>query len=259
MTRPHLSLSQVRMAYDGKQMFRPVSLDIKSGELVSIVGPSGCGKSTLLRLILGQESPQSGEILLKGRPLPDFPTPERGIVFQRYSAMPHMTVLGNVRLGLELKQAPLTGRLWFGAAAKRANDEAKHWVKAVGLEPVMHAYPYQLSGGMQQRLAIAQAMIAKPELLLLDEPFGALDPGIRAEMHELLNILWMDTQMTVIMVSHDLSEAFGLGTRVIVMDKPDPSRPADVTMDIPLIGKRERLDQKRYDYKREIENAPPTE
>ena len=147
--------------------------------------------------------------------------------------MPHLTCLGNVMLGLELRESPVLGRL-FGAARRRARDEAMAWLRAVGLDHAAKSFPAALSGGMQQRLALAQSMVLKPKILLMDEPFGALDPGIRADMHQLLFSLWEESGMTVLMVSHDLPEAFSLGTRVLVLDKPDPARPAQITYDLAL-------------------------
>lgn len=147
-------------------------------------------------------------------------------------------MLDNVALGLELPRAPLFGRL-FGGARRAAREQAAVMLEKVGLGHALDKYPAQLSGGMQQRLAIAQALVMKPRVLLLDEPFGALDPGIRKDMHELLLGLWQETRLTVFMVTHDLSEGFSLGTRLMVFDKVrhDPHAPnaygARITYDIP--------------------------
>ena len=204
-----------------------------------MVGASGCGKSTFLRLLLGQEAPSRGTILLDGKPLQAEPDRSRGVVFQRYSVFPHLSVLDNVTIGLELPNARLLGRL-FGAGKREARERAVWMLQKVGLGQALDKYPAQLSGGMQQRLAIAQAFIMQPRVLLLDEPFGALDPGIRKDMHALLLQLWGETRMTVFMVTHDLSEGFNLGTRLLVFDKVriDPHEPnaygARITYDIPL-------------------------
>ncbi|MEG6507382.1 ABC transporter ATP-binding protein [Methyloligella sp. 2.7D] len=239
-----ISIRDVWKEYDDQVVLERVSLEIEPHAFVLIVGASGCGKSTLLRMLLGQEQPSRGEILIDGTPLPPEPGPDRGVVFQRYSVFPHLTVRENVTLGLEFGQAPIAGRL-FGGARKRAIAEAEHYIELVGLEQAMDKYPSALSGGMQQRLAIAQALITKPKVLLLDEPFGALDPGIRADMHELVIKLWQDSKMTVFMVSHDLSEAFYLGTRLITLDRRR-NRPeererygASITHDIPITRRRE--------------------
>jgi len=203
------------------------------------VGASGCGKSTFLRLLLGQERPSKGRVLLDGLPLAAEPDASRGVVFQRYSVFAHLSVLDNVAIGLELPAAPRLGRL-FGARKRAAREAAAQLLQRVGLGPSLDKYPHQLSGGMQQRLAIAQALIGRPRMLLLDEPFGALDPGIRKDMHALLLELWRETRLTVFMVTHDLSEGFYLGTRLLVFDKRriDEQAPqaygASITYDIPL-------------------------
>jgi NitT/TauT family transport system ATP-binding protein len=151
----------------------------------------------------------------------------------------HLTVIRNVMLGLELPRAKFTGRL-FGARRRAARDEAAAMLEHVGLGAALDKYPQQLSGGMQQRLAIAQALMMKPRVLLLDEPFGALDPGIRKDMHELLLSLWRESKLTIFMVTHDLKEGFTLGSRVLVFDKVrvDPHAPgaygARITYNIPL-------------------------
>lgn len=204
--------------YDGQLVLENINLDIESGSFVSLIGPSGCGKSTFLRILLGQESTTRGTVTIDGKVLEGEPSVDRGIVFQKYSVFPHLNVLKNVLIGLEFEKSPIIGGL-FGPARSRAKEEAKYWIDAVGLSDALKKYPHQLSGGMQQRLAIAQAMIKKPKVLLLDEPFGALDPGIRVEMHELLHNLWEETKMTIVMVSHDLAEAFKLGSRVIVFNR----------------------------------------
>ena len=238
-----MRFKNVCIEYDGKTVLEDINLDIREGAFVSIVGPSGAGKSSLLRLILGQEAPSRGTITLDGVPMRAECGPDRGVVFQRYSVFPHLTVLQNTLFGLECVQSPITGRL-FGAKRKAAGDEAIAMLEAVGLGDSLHAYPAQLSGGMQQRLAIAQALIKRPRILLLDEPFGALDPGIRADMQELTLRLWEEYALTVIMVTHDLKEAFSLGTRVLVLDKRgDSANPAEgsgatTVYDLPLSKRR---------------------
>ncbi|CAN5237398.1 ABC transporter ATP-binding protein [soil metagenome] len=221
-----LSLRNVWVEYGDKIVLENLSLEVEAGAFVSIVGPSGAGKSSFLRVILGQEAPTRGAIHLDGTPLVPECGPDRGIVFQRYSVFPHLTVLQNTMFGLECTQAPLAARL-FGAARRAAIDEATAMLTAVGLGDSLRLYPAQMSGGMQQRLAIAQALIKRPRILLLDEPFGALDPGIRADMHRLIIRLWRDYALTIIMVTHDIREAFTLGNRVLVLDKRrhDPHAP----------------------------------
>lgn len=221
-----LSLRNIWVEYGDKVVLERITLDIAEGSFVSIIGPSGAGKSSFLRLILGQEAPTRGEIMLDGVALPAECGPDRGVVFQRYSVFPHLTVLANTLLGLEFKSAPLSARL-FGAKRRAAIARAEEMLASVGLGDAMHLYPSQMSGGMQQRLAIAQALIKQPRILLLDEPFGALDPGIRSDMHTLITRLWRQHGLTIIMVTHDIKEAFSLGTRVLTLDKlrHDPHAP----------------------------------
>jgi NitT/TauT family transport system ATP-binding protein len=211
-----LSFRDVWVEYGEKIVLEKVTLDVAEGAFVSIVGPSGAGKSTFLRLVLGQEAPSRGRIYLDGEPLRPEPGPDRGVVFQRYSVFPHMTVLKNVMFGVQC-----SGR------RASAREEAGEMLRHVGLGDNLDVYPAALSGGMQQRLAIAQALITRPRILLLDEPFGALDPGVRLDMHELITSLWREHGLTILMVTHDIKEAFKLGTRVIAIDKRrrDPQAP----------------------------------
>jgi NitT/TauT family transport system ATP-binding protein len=189
---------------------------------------------------------------MDGAPLPPEPGPDRGVVYQRYSVFPHLTALQNVMLGPELQAARITGRV-RGTARTRLSAEAAALLAEVGLSGAEGKYPAQLSGGMQQRLALAQALMMRPKLLLLDEPFGALDPGIRAEIHGLMRRLWHAHAMTVVMVTHDLREAFGLATRVIAFDRPR-NRPeererygATITNDIAIWPPREAGRRSIYD------------
>jgi ABC-type nitrate/sulfonate/bicarbonate transport system ATPase subunit len=179
------------------------------GELVTIVGPSGCGKSTLLRIIAGLKPhfpPTLGEVRVLGRPVQEA-GPDRGLVDQKYSLLPHLTVIQNIAFGLKLRGVRRSERL----------DRAQEWVKKVGLEGSENEFPSALSGGMQQRVAIAATLILGPRILLMDEPFGALDPGIRLRMQELLINLWNEQQETVFLVTHSVEEAVYLGDRVYVM------------------------------------------
>ncbi|MEM9279889.1 MAG: ATP-binding cassette domain-containing protein, partial [Pseudomonadota bacterium] len=205
--QPKISVSNIAKFYDGIPILERVNLDVERGSFCTIVGASGCGKSTFLRLLLSQELPTKGTIKLDGDALPNEPTPNRGIVFQKYSTFPHLSVEENLILSQEFEQSLTLGRL-FGSARRRARERVQETIEKIGLTGARNKYPSQLSGGMQQRLAIAQALLKKPEVLLLDEPFGALDPGIRMDMHELLLGLWNELSMTVFMVTHDISEAF---------------------------------------------------
>lgn len=179
------------------------------GELITIVGPSGCGKSTLLRSIAALKPhfpPTKGEVLIFGKPAHE-PGPDRGLVDQKYSLLPHLNVLENVAFGLRLR----------GVSRSERRARAHDWVKKVGLEGSEEKFPSELSGGMQQRVALAATLILGPRILLMDEPFGALDPGIRLRMQELLMELWKEQQATVFLVTHSVEEAVYLGDRVFVM------------------------------------------
>ncbi len=204
--------------YGEQIVLENISLDFAPRSFIALVGPSGCGKTTFLRILLSEETATRGTILIDGKPIAREPGADRGVVFQRYSVFPHLTVLGNVLLAAELPAAPFTGRL-FGAARRRAQEEARALIAEVGLAGAEDKYPAALSGGMQQRLALAQAIMRKPKILLLDEPFGALDPGIRTDIHGLMLRLWHSCEMSVVMVTHDLKEAFTLATRVIAFER----------------------------------------
>lgn len=225
--------------YGNNVVLERLTLNIEAGEFCTLVGPSGCGKTTFLKMLLGQEYPTRGTFLLDGEPFPSEPSVERGIVFQRYSVFPHLNVVENVMLGIEFEDSKFLGRL-FGQKRQEAKAKAMEMLKAVGMADSANKYPSELSGGMQQRLSIAQALVKKPKILLLDEPFGALDPGIRADMHALILDLWKKNNLTVVMVTHDLHEGFYLGTRLLVFDKVrhDPQAPnaygAQITYDIPV-------------------------
>jgi NitT/TauT family transport system ATP-binding protein len=227
------------VSYGGTPILERVSLSVERGTFCTIVGASGCGKSTFLRLLLGQERPSRGRILVEGAPVPGEPTPDRGIVFQRYSVFPHLTVMQNLTLPAAFARSPVLAQL-YGKRRRMAEATAEAMLAKIGLTHAADRYPAQLSGGMQQRLAIAQALMKRPKILLLDEPFGALDPGIRADMQTLLRSIWEETGMTIFMVTHDISEAFRLGTRLIVFDKVrhDPQHPsaygATITYDLAL-------------------------
>jgi len=249
-SRPHegpavtqVTVKHLWKEFDGHVVLENVNLAVDDHEFVTIVGASGCGKTTFLKMLLGIEAPSRGSFLIDGQPWPLEPGPDRGIVFQRYSLFPHLTVLQNLLLGLELQGSPILCRL-FGAQRRRALEKARELLDAVGLQTAADKYPAQLSGGMQQRLSIAQSVICEPKILLLDEPFGALDPGITSDMHTLILKLWNMNKMTIFMVTHDLQESFALGTRVLVFDKAriDSQAPeafgATITFNIPLKGHR---------------------
>jgi len=204
--------------YGDNIILENLNFSMKEGEFCTLVGPSGCGKTTFLRMLLGVEVQSRGQLLFKGETYPKEPSDERGIVFQRYSTLSHLNVIDNVVLGLEFEKSKFFGKL-FGSAKKEAYKKAIEILEAVGLSDSKDKYPHELSGGMKQRLSIAQSLVKKPKLLLLDEPFGALDPGISQDMHELLLDIHSRLNFGVVMVTHDISEAFKLGTRVLVFDK----------------------------------------
>ncbi|OLC04579.1 MAG: hypothetical protein AUH78_21765 [Gemmatimonadetes bacterium 13_1_40CM_4_69_8] len=222
---------------DGFTAIKDVSFTIEDlpnkGEFITILGPSGCGKSTILRLIAGlrpQFPPTAGAVLVGGRPV-ERPGADRGMVFQDYTAFENRTVEENVAFGLECRGMPRKARL----------ERARDWIRRVGLDPVRDAdkYPCQLSGGMRQRVAIARSLILDPRIILMDEPFGALDPTTRMRMQDLLVELWRALQATVFFVTHSIEEAVYLGDRTFVISSapgtilkevkvPPPDRPAHV-------------------------------
>lgn len=219
-----VTVRDVFQSYHGRPILERINLDVEEGEFISIVGASGCGKSTFLRMLLADELPTRGAIRIDGGHRAKEPNRERGVVFQRYSVFPHMTVRDNVVAAESFG----TGFGWFfGKRLREARERADATLARIGLGHVAGNYPATLSGGMQQRLAIGQALTARPRILLLDEPFGALDPGTRLQMHDFLTELRRETLMTVFMVTHDLEEGFKLGDRVLVFDKPrwDPHDP----------------------------------
>lgn len=234
-----IEIKNLWKSYGEAQILERLNLTVKQGEFVSMVGASGCGKSTFLNMLLGKENQTKGDILFQGKPLIQEPDAERGIVFQRYSVFPHLTVLQNVMIADEFAQSKLLGFV-FGKRKAVIKDKAEAFIEAVGLTPAVDKYPHELSGGMQQRLAIAQALMKSPKILLLDEPFGALDPGIRADMHVLIRDIWQKNNLTIFMVTHDIKEGFELGSRLWVFDKVrhDPQAPnaygAQVTYDLDL-------------------------
>jgi NitT/TauT family transport system ATP-binding protein len=234
-----IELKRLSKHYGDNVVLENLSCAVSEGEFITLVGASGCGKSTFLKMLLGTETASSGELLMAGIPIEQEPSPERGIVFQKYSVFPHLRVRENVALGVEFEESTWLGRL-YGQKRKNALAKADELLEAVGLTQARSKYPHELSGGMQQRLAIAQALIKRPKILLLDEPFGALDPGIRKDMHELVLGLWHKYRLTIFMVTHDIHEGFHLGTRLWVFDKVrnDPHAPerfgSTITYDLSL-------------------------
>ena len=207
----------------------PTSLEVPDNDFVTILGPSGCGKSTLLRLVAGLDRPTTGRIILNGKPVIG-PGPDRGMVFQSYTLFPWLTVADNIAFGLREK----------GVAKEQRSEAVREWLERIGLTGFEHHYPKQLSGGMQQRTAIARALANEPAILLLDEPFGALDNQTRALMQELLLRVWERERKTVLFVTHDIEEAIFLGSRVLVMTAR-PGR-AKALIDVPFARPRDVLE-----------------
>jgi len=197
----------------------PTNIVIGDNDFVTILGPSGCGKSTLLRMVAGLDTPTTGRILLDGKAVCG-PGSDRGMVFQSYTLFPWLTIAENVGFGLREKDMPQRARM----------DVVGQWLDRVGLASFANHYPKQLSGGMQQRTAIARALANDPAILLLDEPFGALDNQTRALMQELLLGIWERERKTVLFVTHDIEEAIFLASRVVVMS----ARPGRIKADLPI-------------------------
>ena len=185
---------------------KKINFQIHRREFISVIGPSGCGKTTLIRILAGLDFPTSGNVLLKGRRM-EGPGAERGMVFQDYTLFPWLSVKKNVMFGLEIK----------GLGKLKAEAEAMEWLEMVGLSKFTDSYPEQLSGGMKQRVAIARSLANRPEILFLDEPFGALDAQTRSSMQAYLLKIWQNVDVTVFFVTHDLDEAIYLSDRILVL------------------------------------------
>jgi NitT/TauT family transport system ATP-binding protein len=211
---------------------KDVSFQVRPNELTVLLGPSGCGKSTVLRMIAGLELPSSGKIIHSDQTI-DGPARTRGMVFQSYTSFEWLTVAKNIEYGMKLNAVAPTIR----------KERVEHYLELVGLADFRNAYPKQLSGGMKQRVAIARTLANEPELLLMDEPFGALDAETRWNMQELLISLAESTQTTIILVTHDLGEALFLGDRIIFFSK----RPATIISDMPVVFKKTKRFARKED------------
>jgi NitT/TauT family transport system ATP-binding protein len=219
-----------------KKVLEHLDLSIFEGQFVAVCGQTGCGKSTMLRMILGAEKPTAGRISIDGRELPR-PDRHRGYVPQKYSLFPDKTVLDNITFGPEMEEFGLFGRVTPRFFRRRAElrDIAFDYLRQMGLQKSDSGkYPDQLSGGMQQRVAIAQALIMKPKILLMDEAFSALDPATRTDMQRLVRTLWSSTETTILFVTHNIAEAIYLGTRVIVLGRESAASSARVTFDLEI-------------------------
>lgn len=208
--RVKVKIDHVEKIYDGRKgrmiALNGVDLDIMENEFICVVGPSGCGKSTLLNIIAGLLEPTSGAVYVDGKKVEGTGT-ERGVVFQQYALFPWLTVMKNVMFGLKLK----------GMGDEEAKEIAMKYIKMVQLEDFVDSYPKELSGGMKQRVAIARAYAVQPEVLLMDEPFGALDAQTRTQLQSELITTWQEEKKTCFFITHDVEEAIILATKVIVM------------------------------------------
>ena len=223
-----LSIRNVSKVFPGNKggapttALQPTSLEVNDNDFITVLGPSGCGKSTLLRLVAGLESPTSGEILLDGQRVQG-PGADRGVVFQSYTLFPWLNVRQNICFGLREK----------GMAAAEQKEISDYFIASVGLNGFENHFPKQLSGGMQQRVAIARALANDPKILLLDEPFGALDNQTRVVMQELLLGIWEKHRKTVIFVTHDIDESILMANRVAVFSARPGRIKADIAVNLP--------------------------
>ncbi len=219
-----------------------INLEMESGEFISLVGPSGCGKSTILRLVAGLIQPTLGKVTVNGKEVTG-PSPQRGMVFQKPTLFPWLTVEKNIAFPLKMQ-----GKL----KAEDGKEKLKHMLNVIGLESFRDDYPGQLSGGMAQRVALVRTLISQPEILLLDEPLGALDAFTRMNMQDEILAMWKEHRQLALMVTHDVDEAIYMGTRVIVMDANPGRIIADIKIeeDFP----RDRSSEKFITYRNQILN-----
>ena len=217
-----------------------VTTSMESGEFISMVGPSGCGKSTMLRLVAGLIKPTTGQLTVNGKEIGD-PGPERGMMFQKATLFPWLTVYDNIAFSLKMQ-----GKL------KGNEDKVEKMIEIIGLQNFRTDYPGQLSGGMAQRVALVRSLINEPEILLLDEPLGALDAFTRMNMQDEILKIWQEKQQLALMVTHDVDEAIYMGTRVLVMDAHPGRVIADIKIDLPF--PRDRSSREFVEYRNDILN-----
>jgi NitT/TauT family transport system ATP-binding protein len=234
---PYLEIERLTKQFSthGTAACKDISFTVEQREFVALIGPSGCGKSTLLHIVAGLSAPTSGRVRLKGEPV-NAPRPEMMYVFQQYtkSIFPWKTVLDNVCLGIKYRLPGSRGQI---------EALGREQLEVVGLAPYADYYPYQLSGGMQQRVAIARALARRPEILLMDEPFSALDAMMRVELQDLLLWLWQEFGLTVLFVTHDLDEALYVSQRVVMLSA-SPGTVAEI-LDVPLPYPRNQVETRR--------------
>ncbi len=248
MRTPKLSVQNLRKIFEAKKgpgllALDTINLEVPENQFATIVGPSGCGKSTLLSIVGGLEEPSKGTILVDGRPATE-PGRDRGMVFQSYTLFPWLTVRQNVEFALR----PETG-----LSKKERRQVAEEHLGLVGLEGFFNSYPSQLSGGMQQRVAIARALSYRPKILLMDEPFGALDAQTRTTMQELLTHVWETHKITVLFVTHDVDEAIFISDRVLVMTARPGRFKDDINVELPRPRSFEMMTSAEFlEYKQRI-------
>ncbi len=231
-----IDIQDVQVAYGSppRTILNNICLLIAEGDFVCLLGETGCGKSTLLRLVLGSEKPTGGRVLIDGTEHLQ-PDRSRGYVPQKYSLFPDRTVLDNITFGPEVSEFNLFTRLTprYFRSRRELQSKARDYLRKIGLsEADASKYPDELSGGMQQRVAIAQALMMEPRILLMDEAFSALDPATRKEMQQLIRKLWRDSGVTVLFVTHNMQEALALASRVVVLAKSDESSGSRVVLDL---------------------------
>ncbi|WP_448572827.1 ABC transporter ATP-binding protein [Trichothermofontia sp.] len=246
----HLSIQNVSKVYLGKRdwfsritrkatsdyiALEDINLEIEPNTFVSIIGPSGCGKSTLLNIIAGLSQPSTGRVAIAGVPITG-PGPDRGVVFQNYALMPWMTVMDNIRFAIETVNPKLS--------PKRQKAIAQEYIDLVGLRGAEHRHPHELSGGMKQRVGIARALAINPQILLMDEPFGALDALTRGFLQDEVERIWEQQRQTVILITHSIEEALLLSDKIVMMTRGPAARIAQI-LDVPFPRPRHResLDQ----------------
>jgi NitT/TauT family transport system ATP-binding protein len=221
------------------RVLRDIICTVNDGEFISIIGPSGCGKTTLLRIISGLEKPSSGRILLKENEIKN-PYGQVGLIFQEYALFPWRTVIDNIAFSLEIKNVP----------KKKRRERARYYLKKFGLDGFDDSFPKDLSGGMKQRVAIARTLINDPNLLLMDEPFGALDSQTRNAMQEFLLKIWQETKKTILFVSHNIDETVFLSQRVLGLSQRPGTIKLELSIDLPY--PRVRTSQEFNMYRKQI-------
>ncbi len=238
-----LVIENMGFAYSELTIFNDLQITVQPGEFLSIIGPSGCGKTTLLNLLSGFLEPDAGSVMLRGTKLkPE--DPHFGYVFQQATLFPWLSTIENVEFGLKMA----------GVASKERRERATHYLEMVGLSGFENYLPLKLSGGMQQRVSLARTLVMEPRLLLMDEPFGALDAITRDDMNDELLTLWDKLGQTVVFITHDIDEAIYLSDRIIVLNRPPKGVYRDITSEIPRPrnSKETRTCDLFWDYKKEL-------